>query len=489
MLSLGLLASATPSEHGVALSRAAKLSPGRLAALRILTASREDGRYAREVAGDICASMGLEPRDAAFARKLALGVTAASGCLDDALGRYLEDVCALAPDVRDSLRVGAYELLYLGTASQFAVSQGVELARSCSHAVAGLANAVLRRVAEGAEPFLAAEDAAEAHRAMVSRARRSGLPTWLVRRVLDSLGEERARDMLDAQRGSAPIAVQVNPFRDGAVEHALATSGATPLGLPGSFAVERVGELVRSGAFSRADLVASDYHAQLIAAVATRAGSCLEIGAGRGTKTFMMMAQASRRDLVRTHLALDLYEGKCHANAGRIECSGLGEIELAAGDATDLHACLASRDGESGGIARFDTVFVDAPCSGTGTMRRHGEIPWRLTPAECDRELPRLQLAMLRAAAARVAPGGELIYATCSVLRAENRDVVDALLASPEGEGFSLVPLSGALRGEGPAYDAAVRDLAACEDERGLFQSHPFRGGFDGHFCARFVRV
>ena len=75
MLSLGLLASATPSEHGVALSRAAKLSPGRLAALRILTASREDGRYAREVAGDICASMGLEPRDAAFARKLALGVT------------------------------------------------------------------------------------------------------------------------------------------------------------------------------------------------------------------------------------------------------------------------------------------------------------------------------------------------------------------------------------------------------------------------------
>lgn len=167
--------------HGVALSKTAKLSPGRLVALRILIAARESGRYARELASDACASASLDSRDAAFARRLALGVTGCSGCLDDALNSVLDDPRSLTADVRDALRIGAYELLYLGTSPQVAVSQGVELARMCAHGAAGLANAVLRRVAEGAEAFLAAEDVSEQHRAMVSCARRAGLPTWLVR--------------------------------------------------------------------------------------------------------------------------------------------------------------------------------------------------------------------------------------------------------------------------------------------------------------------
>lgn len=135
--------------HGVALSKTAKLSPGRLVALRILIAARESGRYARELAADACASASLDTRDAAFARRLALGVTGCSGCLDDALNSVLDDPRSLTADVRDALRIGAYELLYLGTSPQVAVSQGVELARMCAHGAAGLANAVLRRVAGG----------------------------------------------------------------------------------------------------------------------------------------------------------------------------------------------------------------------------------------------------------------------------------------------------------------------------------------------------
>ena len=112
-----------------------------------------------------------------------------------------------------------------------------------------------------------------------------------------------------------------------------------------------------------------------------------------------------------------------------------------AGDATDLDACLASRDGELGGIALFDTVFVDAPCSGTGTMRRHGEIPWRLHARGIRSRAARLQLEMLCEAACRVAPA----------MGAHLRDVLGAcvrrtamslmrFLGSPEGEGFALVP-------------------------------------------------
>lgn len=486
MPSPGRPANATVGALGGALSRT-NLSPGRLTALRILISAREAGRYARELAAD--ASAALDQRDAAFARRLALGVTSCSGCLDDALDHVLDDPRALSADVRDALRIGAYELLYLGTSPQVAVSQGVELARVCAHGAAGLANAVLRRVAEGADAFLAADEVAEQHRPMVSRARRAGLPTWLVRRIADSLGEERARAMLACQLDPAPIAVQVNPLRVDAVGDALVADGARPLALPGAHVVDRVGGLAGSSAFAHADAVASDYHAQLIAAAATREGSCLEIGAGRGTKTFMMLAHAERRGLDHEHVALDLYEGKCQANAQRIECSGLGRIATVAGDATDLDACLAEYDRNLGRRALFDTVFVDAPCSGTGTMRRHGEIPWRLTPGECDHELPELQLEMLCEAACRVAPHGQLIYATCSVLRAENSHVVTQFLGSPEGEGFAPMPVSDALAGAGPAYMGAAGDIAEHEIPIGTFQSYPCPGGFDGHFCARFVRV
>lgn len=488
MPSPGPPASVTTSVPGVALSRAS-LSAGRLGALRILISARETGRYAREIACDVCSAAGLDARDGAFARRLSLGVTSCAGCLDDALNRMLDDPRSVSPDVRDALRLGAYELLYLGTPPQVAVSQGVELARICSHGAAGLANAVLRRVAEGADAFLSAEDASDQHREMVSRARRAGLPTWLVRRIVDSLGEACASAMLEAQLEPAPIAVHLNPLHGPEVEGALDADGALPLALPGAYAVERVGSLVQADSFARADAVASDYHAQLIAAAATREGSCLEIGAGRGTKTFMMMAHANRRDLHHTHVAVDLYEGKCQANAQRIERSGLGEVLTAAGDATDLDTCLARYDAQEGSCALFDTVFVDAPCSGTGTMRRHGEIPWRLKPQECDRDLPALQLSLLRAAACRVASHGELIYATCSVLRAENSSVVTAFLASPEGKGFALLPVSDALASAGPAYDSAAKDVAAHEIPIGTFQSLPALGAFDGHFCARFVRV
>lgn len=95
-------------------------------------------------------------------------------------------------------------------------------------------------------------------------------------------------------------------------------------------------------------------------------------------------------------------------------------------------------------MVKFDTVFIDGPCSGTGTMRRHPEIPWRLTENDVTTDLPKLQLTMLKEAAARVAAGGELIYATCSVFDEENTQVVDAFLNSPEGAGLAWEPLSGA---------------------------------------------
>lgn len=466
----------------------ATLSPARKVALNVLLQAEESGRYARELMPRAAEADGLDPRDAAFALRLALGVTSTVGCLDDALSTHINKPKSLEPAVRMALRLSAFEALYLNAAPEVVVSQGVELARSVSRGAAGLANAVLRRMCENRIAFLAAEDAADDHRSIVSQARRAGLPVWLVRRIVDSLGRDTVERMLSASLEPAPTAVHVNPLRCADELSWLDHGFVAALGLPGAYEGVRVGELVAADAFARADVVASDLHAQLVATAATRSGSCLEIGAGRGTKTFVMHSQAHRADLTRTHVVLDLYEGKCRANAERIDRAGFGGLVTVVGDATNLSEVLSAFDDAAGERVLFDTVFVDAPCSGTGTMRRHAEIPWRLDPMDIKRNLPELQLSMLKEAAGRVAPGGELIYATCSVLRYENGDVVDVFLTSEIGQGFKVAPLSQADIFSNPAFASVSRAIARHEDARGLFQTVPVPHGYDGHFCARLIR-
>ena len=134
---------------------------------------------------------------------------------------------------------------------------------------------------------------------------------------------------------------------------------------------------------------------------------------------------------------------------------------------------------------RFATVLVDAPCSGSGTMRRHPEIAASLAEADV-RELAQLQLEILSAASARVDVGGTLLYATCSVLRAEDEDVVEAFLASDAGHNFELAPAADA-----PACVAneQLRSLVAShQSPEGYLLTMPLAGGGDGHFCARLVR-
>ena len=162
-----------------------------------------------------------------------------------------------------------------------------------------------------------------------------------------------------------------------------------------------------------------------------------------------------------------------------------------AGDACALDDVLAPLDAAAGERRFFDAVLVDAPCSGTGTMRRHPEIPWRLESGDVapGGALPTLQLRVLKQAASRVAPGGMLVYATCSVLPAENADVVAAFLASEEGRAFDAEPLSEAPIFREDAFRDAGGPGGALRDSRGVLPDRsPSRGGMDGHFAARLVR-
>ena len=442
-----------------------RVTPARRAALSVLIeAFRRDARV-RDLLGASGTVRALDAREAAFARRLAVGTVACAGCLDDALDAYLERPRSGAPEVRAALRLSAYELLYLGTAPEVAVSQGVELARGVSRGAAGLANAVLRRVADGREGFLVAVDAAEDQRAIVSRARGAGLPVWLVREVERSLGLESAEGFLAAQGEPAPIAVRF--ARAGSADRYAGFLAEEPL-FPGDPCSRRVVDmpgLVASGVFERDEAVVSDANAQQVALeAANRGGSLLEVGAGRGTKTYVLASRNLVRRMASDVVSVDLHEVKCRQNLERLGRAGLDAgIRVLAGDATDLDAVLAPVDTARGEHALFDTVLLDAPCSGTGTLRRHPEICWRITPREVRRDLPALQLALLAAAAGRVAAGGALIYATCSVLDHENDSVVQVFLKQDGGRGFELAtrcqtaPAPGAFDGH---YHAVLRRRA-----------------------------
>ncbi len=466
---------------------AAALAPARGCALAALVEAQRHGVYVRDVLATSPDAAALDARDRAFALRLALGATATLGCADELLDRFLARPDRVQPALRWALRLSAFELLYLEAPVHAGVSQGVELARSVARGAAGLANAVLRRVAEARAEYLDARDVPAERRRSVARARAAGMPVWLADEVAASRGEAACTALLAAQLEAAPQAVHVAAPVPDSSRLAWADADAE-LSYPGCVRVGDAALLMADGALERAEAVSSDLAAQLIAGAATRPGSCLEIGAGRGTKTFIMAAQAHRAGWARDHVALDLSASKCALNAERMRAAGFGELKTVAGDATDLDAALAALDAAAAAPRRFATVFVDAPCSGTGTMRRHPEIAWRLQPAEVRADLPRLQLAILREAARRVEDGGELIYATCSVLQTENEQVADAFLASAEGAAFTLAPVSGALLYARDAYAEARALIGAHEDARGMFQTLPAPGAFDGHFCARFVR-
>ena len=141
----------------------------------------------------------------------------------------------------------------------------------------------------------------------------------------------------------------------------------------------------------------------------------------------------------------------------RAKTYGVDVNDFVTGNATRLDSVMGDRS--------FDVIFIDAPCSGLGTLRRHHEIRWRLQPEQVT-DLANTGLALLKSAAGHVKPGGRIVYSTCTVTYAENNGVVKSFLESEEGKAFTLAPING----------------KAC------FTSLLSDGSPDAHFAAKFVR-
>ncbi|WP_294517196.1 RsmB/NOP family class I SAM-dependent RNA methyltransferase [Atopobium minutum] len=500
----------------------------RTVALGIVGEVRRRAGYARDIVRLSPELRAMDARDAGFVQRLVLGVTLSWGLLDEFINSHATKPAKIQPQVRDALRIAAYELCYLQTPANAAVNQGVELVRSVVPRAAGMANAVLRRIAEQDAPRVAAAlravnsallQLAPAQVASVQPASLQTIPTieelslvmaapsWLVQQLVDSLGLQNACEMALCAHEPAPLWLSANVGKHSPQEARTLLNKehikVEDASLPDVWQLCNAAALTSSQLVKQTDVVVSDLAARMICYAASPKPSSriLEIGQGRATKSLLLQALAYQAGGPAQLVGVDSSSFKTNIANRRLQQGWAGFCQSVCYDgcALGVHTHKDDLFAPSQTLPEplrhaFDVVFVDAPCSGTGTMRRHPERAWTLTPEAVQpnnaQSIVALQLNMLISAASRVQKDGTLIYSTCSVLKQENEAVVHAFLQTEIGQHFELVsPLDApAVRALKEQYRQAYELFANCVTDEDMFRSHPKMGSFDGHFCARFVR-
>jgi 16S rRNA (cytosine967-C5)-methyltransferase len=422
-------------------------TPARAIALRVLGDVARSGALLadRLAAPDV---EGLDTRDRAFLHELVLGTLRTRGALDHALSAVVDRTLArIDPGVLDVLRLGAYQILKMRVPDRAAVSEAVELAREGAPRATGFVNAALRRLAR--EGAAAPPDPATDPLGWLTTA--GSLPRWLAERWLDRLGPEVAHARASALLEPPAAALRLNPRRPEAAER-VALAGVTlqALVVPGAF-VATSGSLAPLA--SEGIVYAQDQGSQLVAHLAARLeGRLLDACAAPGGKTTLLgdLGPAARV------AALEVSPSRLATLAGLVRRWGAANVAVVGGD--------ARRPPLRG---PFDVVLVDAPCSGLGTLGRHPDIRWKARPRDLPRHAIR-QREILEGVAPLVAPGGRLVYATCSVEPEENEGVLAPFLEEHRelrvaplpgwAEGFRSGPFARTLpeRDGGDAFFAAV---------------------------------
>jgi 16S rRNA (cytosine967-C5)-methyltransferase len=444
------------------MTQAAKIPApsARAVALDLLTRVLEQRRPLEEAFERHPALAALEPRDRQFVRALAMATLRHLGRIDRALALCLErPLPERARHARDLLRLGAAQLLMLGTPAHAAVDSTVDLAAglAASAGYKGLINAVLRRIAREKDALLAAVPPGAA-----------SLPGWLWQSWSAAYGEETAAAIAAAVLHEPPLDLSLKAPEEAAhwadALHAEILPGAA---LRRRHAAEeserhlRVDELpgYAEGAWWVQDFAAS-LPARLMGNVAGR--RVLDLCAAPGGKTAQLAAAGA--DVT----AIDRSQDRL----ARLE-KNLARLGLAAKCAVaDAALWNDARD--------FDAVLLDAPCSATGTLRRHPDVAWLKDPRDIAK-LNAAQDRLLDAALRLARPGGTVVYCVCSLQPEEGRDRIEAALAR---------------HGDARRAPIAAREVFGLRDlltEDGDLRTLPChlaaQGGMDGFYAARLVKA
>ena len=364
------------------------VSAARRTAYEVLLRVFEQDAYADRVFRS--AARNLDERERAFAQRLAYGAVQRVRTLDHAietLGK--RPVRKLDPPVRAALRLGAYQLGYTDTAPHAAANESVELVRRARlERAVPFTNAVMRRLADGMRPLLDA---------LPEGALKESYPDWIYETWMRELGADDALALMRA--GNEPLETVVRLVKG--------EPPGEPTDVPGAYRVQRVDDL----AVAEGRIWPQSRGSQLVGlVVGSKDGErVLDLCAAPGGKTTQLRGEVTAVE-IDPHRASEL-----RANVAQLGATNVTVVEA---DGTQLPPEL---DG-------FDRALVDAPCSGLGVLSQRPDLRWRAEP------LPELQLALLRSAAARVQPGGTIVYSVCTINAAESEEVVAA-------SGLRVLPL------------------------------------------------
>lgn len=397
----------------------------------------------------------LEARDRAMVRAVLVTALRFRGTIAALLADRLErPLPAKARRLEHILHVAAAQILFLETPDSAAVDLAVTQARADPRTArfAGLVNAVLRR--------LAREKAAALPEGLKTA---KDAPDWFAVRLEQAYGAEHAGAILAAHRAEPPFDFTVKSDPQGWAEKlggiVLPTGSVRVGALPASIA-ELPG--YEEGAWWVQDTAAS-MPARLLGDIAGR--SVADLCAAPGGKT-AQLAHAGARVT-----AVDLSPSRLkrlEANLARLRLAA----EIVEADILDWRP-----------ETRFDAVLLDAPCSSTGTVRRHPDVPWTKSPEDIDR-LAALQARLLERAVELVKPGGTVVYSNCSLDPKEGEDLIEAFLK--EHPGVEEIPVASAEHPE--LADFITKQGRLRTTPAGFPAADPRMAGLDGFFAARLRR-
>ena len=420
-----------------------KISPARLAAFEILKRIEEDRAFSSVLLPAF--EEDLNPPDRALCHEVVLGALRRQILLDEVI-RHFAGTKKLDTAVRIALRIGAYQLLFLDKIPPYsAINESVNLVQRAKKSSAkGLVNAILRRIAENGIPDLKFSD--ECERISVTTSH----PKWLIEKWKEEFGLEETEKIATSNN-----LVPTNAFRF--IGEASGEFESSEF-VPGCYLTRSITSELRDKA-ERGEIYFQDEASQLVAhAVARDLGkNFLDVCAAPGGKTTQVVREAKPGFVV----AGDLHTARVEHLRQTCSRQGVGFVSFVRYDA-ERSLPFAEQT--------FDTVLVDAPCTGTGTIRRNPEIRYFLGSQDFQ-NLHRKQLAILANASNLVTSRGRLIYSTCSLEREENEAVVaDFLTQATEFEKLS----------------PSVPERFMTAD--GFGRTFPHRDGTDGFFMAEFRR-
>jgi 16S rRNA (cytosine967-C5)-methyltransferase len=392
-------------------------SPARRCAFAVLRRVFDGGAYTDRAFRAEADRARLDARDRSFAQRLAYATVQRKATLDHVIGELSSrGPDELDPPLRDALRIGVAQLLYLDSVpARAAVSETVELAKEAGGGGFRLANAVMRRAARDAASIVGRlDESTPEHAALLD-----SHPEWVARMWWDALGPDEARALMRRDNEPAESAVRANTLRTTPEELAAAIPARTRPApeLPEGLVIEEPYDLHGSELFASGALMPQSRASMLVARVLDpQPGErVLDLCAAPGAKSSHIAALMRNEGEV---IAVERHAGRAKALAANCERLGATIVETRQGDSKEV----IERAG-------FDRVLLDPPCSDLGTLQSRPDVRWRKDATTLDR-LVAEQEALLEAAAEQVRPDGTLVYSTCTISPRENEERMHAFLDS-----------------------------------------------------------